>query len=94
MAGGYPRARLADSFAPDQRALAMLARIGRFSDDAVLRGVAAELEADGIAVIDPVLPARRGAGRRGQDGGAGADRAHNSATLNLAFAVTRSLRPL
>jgi DUF1009 family protein len=54
MAGGISRARLSESFAPDSRALAMLARIGRFSDDSVLRGVAAELEADGIAVIDPV----------------------------------------
>src|SRR6185437_9071848 len=53
-AGGIARANLASSFAPDARALAMLARIGRFSDDAVLRGVAAELEAEGIAVIDPV----------------------------------------
>ncbi|MGH7002283.1 MAG: LpxI family protein [Stellaceae bacterium] len=53
-AGGISRARLADSFAPDARALAMLARIGRFSDDAVLRGLAAEIEAEGIEVIDPV----------------------------------------
>ena len=54
MAGGISRARLGDSFAPDARAIAMLARVGRFSDDAVLRAVAAEIEADGIAVIDPV----------------------------------------
>ncbi len=54
MAGGISRARLRASFKPDARALAMLARIGKFSDDAVLRGVAAELEADGIEVIDPV----------------------------------------
>ncbi len=54
MAGGISRARLVDSFAPDARALAMLARIGRFSDDAVLRGVAGEIEAEGIEVIDPI----------------------------------------
>jgi len=54
MAGGISRARLADSFAPDARALQMLARIRRFSDDAVLRGLAAEIEAEGIEVIDPV----------------------------------------
>jgi DUF1009 family protein len=54
MAGGISRARLADSFAPDARALAMLARIGRFSDDAVLRGLAGEIEAEGIEVIDPI----------------------------------------
>jgi DUF1009 family protein len=54
MAGGIMRSRLPQSFAPDARALAMLARVGRFSDDAVLRGVASELEAEGIRVIDPV----------------------------------------
>jgi DUF1009 family protein len=54
MAGGISRAQLDRSFAPDARALAMLARIGRFSDDTVLRAVAAEIEADGICVIDPV----------------------------------------
>jgi DUF1009 family protein len=54
LAGGITRARLADSFAPDARALAMLAKVGRFSDDAVLRAFSAEIEADGIAVIDPV----------------------------------------
>jgi DUF1009 family protein len=54
MAGGISRARLQRSFAPDSRALMMLARIGRFSDDAVLRGVAAELESEGIRIIDPV----------------------------------------
>ena len=46
MAGGISRARLKDSFAPDARALKMLAKIGRFSDDAVLRGVALILERD------------------------------------------------
>lgn len=54
MAGGIARARLGNSFAPDARALAMLARITRFSDDAVLRAVAGEIEAEGIPVIDPV----------------------------------------
>lgn len=54
MAGGITRASLPESFAPDSRALAMLARVGRFSDDTVLRGVAQELEADGIDVIDPI----------------------------------------
>jgi len=54
MAGGISRARLQDSFAPDARALRMLSRIGRFSDDAVLRGVAGEVESEGIPMIDPV----------------------------------------
>lgn len=54
MAGGISRARLRDSFAPDARALTMLAKMKRFSDDAVLRGVAGEVEAAGIRMIDPV----------------------------------------
>ncbi|HEX4210316.1 MAG TPA: UDP-2,3-diacylglucosamine diphosphatase LpxI [Candidatus Binataceae bacterium] len=54
MAGGIARASLPTAFAPDARALAMLQRIGRFSDDAVLRGVAGELEAEGIEIVDPV----------------------------------------
>jgi UDP-2,3-diacylglucosamine hydrolase len=54
MAGGISRANLPTAFAPDARALVMLSRIGRLSDDAVLRGVAEELEVEGIAVVDPV----------------------------------------
>lgn len=54
MAGGIARARLVNSFAPDARALAMLRRVSRFSDDTILRAVASEIEAEGIAVIDPV----------------------------------------
>jgi DUF1009 family protein len=92
MAGGISRARLVDSFAPDQRALAMLARIGRFSDDAVLRGVAAELEADGIAVIDPVFLLRGALAGEGRMAGPEPTHAQLS-DLELAFAVTRSLGP-
>jgi DUF1009 family protein len=54
MAGGIARTRLGDSFAPDARALAMLTRIGRLSDDAILRALAREIESEGIPVIDPV----------------------------------------
>ncbi len=54
MAGGISRARLQHAFSPDARALTMLARLDRFSDDAVLRGVAAELESEGIRIVDPV----------------------------------------
>jgi DUF1009 family protein len=54
MAGGISRAHLQSAFSPDGRALMMLARLGRFSDDAVLRGVAAELESEGIKIVDPV----------------------------------------
>jgi UDP-2,3-diacylglucosamine hydrolase len=54
MAGGISRTRLQIAFSPDRRALMMLARLNRFSDDAVLRGVAAELESEGIQIVDPV----------------------------------------
>ncbi len=54
MAGGISRANLADTFAPDERALKMLASITRWSDDAVLRAIAREIESEGIPVIDPV----------------------------------------
>jgi DUF1009 family protein len=43
---------------PDARALALLARVGaagRLGDDALLRALAAELEADGLRVIDSTL---------------------------------------
>ena len=92
MAGGISRARLTDSFAPDQRALAMLARVGRFSDDAVLRGVAGELEADGIEVIDPVYLLHEALADEGRIAGPEPTGAQLS-DLKLAFAVTRSLGP-
>lgn len=63
MVGGIRKPRLFRELKPDARALAVLARVGSFKDDLVLRGVAAELEAEGIAVIAPtaflgdILPA-------------------------------------
>jgi UDP-2,3-diacylglucosamine hydrolase len=90
MAGGISRARLQDCFAPDQRALAMLARLGKFSDDAVLRGVAAELEADGIEIIDPVYLLDRALADEGTMAGPQPTGAQLN-DLKLAFSVTRSL---
>ncbi|MBI4515263.1 MAG: UDP-2,3-diacylglucosamine diphosphatase LpxI [Deltaproteobacteria bacterium] len=55
MAGGIHKATLLEHFAPDQRALRVLARATTFSDDAVLRAMAAELESEGIAVVDSLL---------------------------------------
>ena len=37
---------------PDARALALLARLGDTGDDAILRGVAAELESEGLRVVE------------------------------------------
>jgi UDP-2,3-diacylglucosamine hydrolase len=90
MAGGISRARLKDSFAPDARALKMLAGIGRFSDDAVLRGVAREVESEGIEMIDPVPMIKHWLARAGV--GAGPDPTPaRMRDLDLAFAVARRL---
>jgi len=90
MAGGISRARLQGSFAPDARALRMLARIGRFSDDAVLRGVAGEIESEGIPVIDPVPFVEELLARAGLEAGPQPSPS-DLKDLELAFAVARQL---
>ena len=55
MAGGIRKAALMDGFAPDERAVRFLSRLTRWSDDALLRGVADELESEGIAVVESTL---------------------------------------
>jgi hypothetical protein len=55
MAGGIQRARLWSSFRPDLRGIAFLARMLRRDDDGLLRGVAEELERDGIRVVESTL---------------------------------------
>jgi DUF1009 family protein len=90
MAGGIARARLGETFAPDPRALAMLAGVGRFSDDALLRAVAAEVESDGIAMIDPVPLLDDALAGRGRLVGP-APEAAQLRDLDLAFAVMRAL---
>ena len=90
MAGGISRARLKDSFAPDARALKMLANIGRFSDDAVLRGVAREVETEGIKMIDPVPMIEHWLARPGVGAGPEPTDAQRR-DLALAFEVARRL---
>lgn len=90
MAGGISRSRLGQSFAPDARALAMLARIGRLSDDAVLRGVAGELEAEGIEVIDPVYMLDQALAGRGRLAGPQPSPAQ-LADIELGFAVATAV---
>lgn len=90
MAGGIARARLGESFAPDARAIAMLARVGRFSDDAVLRAVAAEVESDGIAMIDPVPLLDGAIAEHGRLAGPEPSAAQLK-DLQLAFGVMRAL---
>jgi len=90
MAGGISRARLSTSFAPDPRALAMLASITRWSDDAVLRAIAREIESEGIPVIDPVPLMDDAIAKSGAMAGPTPDE-KNLRDLDLAFNVARSL---
>ncbi len=78
------------SFAPDARALAMLASIGRFSDDAVLRGVAREVEREGIRMIDPVPMIEHWLAPSGIAAGP-APTETQLRDLDLAFAIARQL---
>ena len=90
MAGGISRQRLKDSFFPDQRTIKMLARIGRLGDDSVLRGVAEELESEGIEVIDPVPMLDGALARDGLQAGPAPTPAQLR-DLELAFEVARQV---
>jgi DUF1009 family protein len=55
MAGGITKGRLFTHLRPDLRALKLLSRMKHVGDDGILRGVAAELEGEGIAIVSPTL---------------------------------------
>jgi DUF1009 family protein len=55
MVGGIRKQRLFQHMRPDARATALLARLGTFKDDLVLRAVAGELEREGIAIVPSTL---------------------------------------
>ncbi len=55
MAGGIRKAALMAHFAPDERAMRFLSTLSQWTDDTLLRGVAAELEGEGIAVVESTL---------------------------------------
>jgi UDP-2,3-diacylglucosamine hydrolase len=55
MAGGIRKQSLFEHFDPDERAQRFLARLGTFGDDVILRGVAAELESEGIRILESTL---------------------------------------
>lgn len=59
MAGGIRKVRMFSNFRPDPRGLALLARVRSRDDDQLLRGVAAELEREGIRVLESTLFLRR-----------------------------------
>jgi len=51
MAGGIRKEAALEHFAPDERGMRFVARLGTLGDDTLLRGVAAELESEGIEVV-------------------------------------------
>ncbi len=55
MAGGIRKTTLFENFAPDARTMVFLGRLQHFGDDAVLRGMAGELESEGIAIVDSTV---------------------------------------
>ncbi len=55
MAGGVSRGRLFREFRPDFRALNLVRRVGAGHDDRLLRGLATELENEGITIVSPLL---------------------------------------
>lgn len=55
MAGGIKKVKLFSNFRPDLRGIAFLARLKSREDDQLLRGVAEELEGEGIRVLESTL---------------------------------------
>lgn len=55
MAGGIHKVRLLGNFRPDLRGATFLTRLKSRDDDALLRGIADELERDGIHVLESTL---------------------------------------
>ncbi len=55
MVGGIQKIKLFSNFRPDLRGAAFLSRLKSREDDHLLRGVAAELEAEGIRVLESTL---------------------------------------
>jgi len=55
MVGGIRKARLFSTFRPDLRGVAFLAKIRSRDDDRLLRGIAEELEGEGIRILKSTL---------------------------------------
>jgi len=55
MAGGIQKVKFLENFRPDLRGARFLARMKSRDDDALLRGVAEELETEGIKILDSTL---------------------------------------
>lgn len=52
MAGGISKAGALAHFQPDARGLAFISRLSSLKDDVILRGIAQELEREGIVVVE------------------------------------------
>lgn len=52
MAGGISKAGAFAHFHPDERGMAFISKLSSLKDDVILRGVAQELESEGIAVVE------------------------------------------
>jgi DUF1009 family protein len=55
MVGGIAKPRLFSELRLDERALELVARVGQLRDDLILRAVAAELESEGVTVVESTL---------------------------------------
>ncbi len=55
MAGGIRKPRQLSDFRPDFRGAAFIAKTRSLRDDVLLRGIAAELESDGITIVESTL---------------------------------------
>lgn len=55
MAGGIRKASFVENFSPDERGKRFLERLTSWGDDALLRGVASELESEGIRIVESTL---------------------------------------
>lgn len=52
MAGGISKAGAFAHFHPDERGMAFISKLSSLKDDVILRGVAQELESEGIAIVE------------------------------------------
>jgi DUF1009 family protein len=55
MCGGIRKEALLDHFAPDERGMQFLSRLTTLGDDTLLRGLAGELESEGIQIVESTL---------------------------------------
>jgi len=55
MVGGITKQRMFHDLRPDERALRVIARVGKLRDDLLLRALAAELEEEGITIVESTL---------------------------------------